>query len=289
MVGLPRHDATAGTPPADSVPPPDQPEARPCRPLHRRSPPRSPRRSPPAARSSPWSRRSWRTDCPAATTGVIADEIEGRVRAAGAVPATIAVLDGVVRVGLGPAELDRLCESTDIAKLSVRDVGVARRPGQQRRDHGGVDVGAGPPGRHRGVRHRRARRRAPRRRRTASTSPPISGVLASTPVLVVCAGVKSILDVPGTLEYLETLSVPVIGYRTDAFPGLLPVRLRRAGDLAGGHPGAGRRDRAGPARAGHRPGRGGAGQPVAGRIGSSIRSCTTRRWPPGWRCWRRRG
>ena len=45
------------------------------------------------------------------------------------------------------------------------------------------------------------------------------GVLASTPMLVVCAGVKSILDVPGTLEYLETLSVPVIGYRTAAFPG----------------------------------------------------------------------
>ena len=44
-------------------------------------------------------------------------------------------------------------------------------------------------------------------------------MLARTPVLVVCAGVKSILDVPGTLEYLETLSVPVIGYRTDAFPG----------------------------------------------------------------------
>ncbi len=45
------------------------------------------------------------------------------------------------------------------------------------------------------------------------------GVLARTPILVVCAGVKSILDVPGTLEYLETLSVPVIGYRTDSFPG----------------------------------------------------------------------
>jgi len=45
------------------------------------------------------------------------------------------------------------------------------------------------------------------------------GVLGSTPVLVVCAGVKSILDVPATLEYLETLSVPVLGYRTDAFPG----------------------------------------------------------------------
>jgi pseudouridine-5'-phosphate glycosidase len=55
----------------------------------------------------------------------IADEIEERVRAAGAVPATIAVLDGTVRIGLGSTELDRLCESSDFAKLSLRDVGVA--------------------------------------------------------------------------------------------------------------------------------------------------------------------
>ena len=72
------------------------------------------------------------------------------------------------------------------------------------------------------------------------------GVLARTPVLVVCAGVKSILDVPATLEYLETLSVPVIGYRTDAFPGFYLSDSGEAVHLAGGHPRAGRGDRPGP-------------------------------------------
>ena len=149
---------------------------------------------------------------------VIADQIEGQVRRTGAVPATIAVLDGVVKVGLGPADLDRLCESDDIAKLSVRDLGVAlalRRDGATTvastsalAHRAGISVFAtgGLGGVHRG----------------AATSFDVSadlGVLASTPVLVVCAGVKSILDVPGTLEYLETLSVPVIGYRTERFPG----------------------------------------------------------------------
>lgn len=148
----------------------------------------------------------------------VADQIENRVRSAGAVPATIAVLDGAVRVGLGPAELDRLCEADDIAKLSVRDLGVAlalRRDGATTvastsalAFRAGIPVFAtgGLGGVHRG----------------AAQSFDVSadlGVLARTPVLVVCAGVKSILDVPGTLEYLETLSVPVLGYRTDAFPG----------------------------------------------------------------------
>lgn len=148
----------------------------------------------------------------------VADQIENRVRSAGAVPATIAVLDGAVRIGLGPAELDRLCEADDIAKLSVRDLGVAlalRRDGATTvastsalAFRAGIPVFAtgGLGGVHRG----------------AAQSFDVSadlGVLASTPVLVVCAGVKSILDVPGTLEYLETLSVPVLGYRTDAFPG----------------------------------------------------------------------
>ncbi len=149
---------------------------------------------------------------------VTADLIESKVRAAGAVPATIAVLDGAVRVGLSPAELDRLCESDDIAKLSVRDLGVALALGRDGATtvastsalahRSGISVFAtgGLGGVHRG----------------AAQSFDVSadlGVLATTPVLVVCAGVKSILDVPGTLEYLETLSVPVIGYRTDAFPG----------------------------------------------------------------------
>ncbi len=148
----------------------------------------------------------------------IANQIESRVRDVGAVPATIAVLDGAVKVGLSSSDLDRLCESDDIAKLSVRDLGIAvalRRDGATTvastsalAHRAGISVFAtgGLGGVHRG----------------AATSFDVSadlGVLASTPVLVVCAGVKSILDVPGTLEYLETLSVPVLGYRTDAFPG----------------------------------------------------------------------
>ncbi len=149
---------------------------------------------------------------------VTADLIESKVRIAGAVPATIAVLDGAVRIGLSSAELDRLCESDDIAKLSVRDLGAALALGRDGATtvastsalahRAGISVFAtgGLGGVHRG----------------AAQSFDVSadlGVLASTPVLVVCAGVKSILDVAGTLEYLETLSVPVIGYRTDAFPG----------------------------------------------------------------------
>jgi pseudouridine-5'-phosphate glycosidase len=148
----------------------------------------------------------------------IADEIEDRVRGAGAVPATIAVLDGIVRVGLSAAELDRLCADPDIAKVSVRDVGVAVARGSSGATtvastsalahRAGIEVFAtgGLGGVHRGAAH------------SFDVSADL-GVLAVTPVLVVCAGVKSILDVPGTLEYLETLSVPVVGYRTDAFPG----------------------------------------------------------------------
>jgi pseudouridine-5'-phosphate glycosidase len=149
---------------------------------------------------------------------VAADQIEDRVRATGAVPATIALLAGKVRIGLWPADLDRLCESQDIAKLSVRDLGPALALGRDGATtvastsalahRAGISVFAtgGLGGVHRG----------------ADQSFDVSadlGVLARTPVMVVCAGVKSILDVPGTLEYLETLSVPVIGYRTDAFPG----------------------------------------------------------------------
>ena len=148
----------------------------------------------------------------------IADEIEARVRGAGAVPATIAVLDGAVQIGLSSAHLDRLRESDDIAKLSVRDLGVALALGRDGATtvastsalahRAGIAVFAtgGLGGVHRGA------------AQTFDVSADL-GVLARTPVLVVCAGVKSILDVPGTLEYLETLSVPVLGYRTDAFPG----------------------------------------------------------------------
>jgi pseudouridine-5'-phosphate glycosidase len=148
----------------------------------------------------------------------VADQIESAVRAAGAVPATVAVLGGVVHVGLTPDELDRLCESGDVLKLSVRDLGVAVALGRDGATtvastsalahRAGIAVFAtgGLGGVHRGA------------SQTFDISADL-GVIAATPVLVVCAGVKSILDVAGTLEHLETLSVPVLGYRTDAFPG----------------------------------------------------------------------
>ena len=148
----------------------------------------------------------------------IAAQIEDEVRAGGSVPATIALLDGVVHVGLGPAEVERVCSDPAIAKLSVRDVGVAAALGLSGATTvastsalahlAGIRVFAtgGLGGVHRGASE------------TFDVSADL-GVIASTPVLIVCAGVKSILDVAGTLEYLETLSVPVLGYRTDAFPG----------------------------------------------------------------------
>ncbi len=145
-------------------------------------------------------------------------EIEAAVRAGGAVPATIAMLNGTVHIGLDDAALEQLCSSDDIIKLSMRDLGVAAALGLS----GATTVASTSALAHRvGIRvfatgglggvHRGAAE-------TFDVSADL-GVLATTPVLVVCAGVKSILDVPGTLEYLETLSVPVLGYRTDAFPG----------------------------------------------------------------------
>ena len=148
----------------------------------------------------------------------IADEIEDAVRAAGAVPATIAVVDGVVRIGLEPAELDRLCASDDFVKLSVRDLGVAVAAGR----NGATTVASTAALAHRAGIAVFATGGLGGVHRGAGQSFDVSadlGVLGRTPILVVCAGVKSILDVPATLEYLETLSVPVLGYRTDAFPG----------------------------------------------------------------------
>jgi pseudouridine-5'-phosphate glycosidase len=148
----------------------------------------------------------------------VADRIESAVRAGRAVPATIAVLDGTVRVGLSGTELDRLCTAHGIAKLSVRDLGVALALGvdgattvastSALAHRAGIAVFAtgGLGGVHRG----------------AGSTFDVSAdllTLARTPIVVVCAGVKSILDVGGTLEYLETLSVPVLGYRTARFPG----------------------------------------------------------------------
>ncbi len=153
---------------------------------------------------------------PANLTG--AREIEAAVRDAGAVPATVAVVAGRPTIGLDDASLQVIAGDDSVVKVSVRDLAlVAARGG-----HGATTVAAtahlaaaagisvfatgGLGGVHRGARE------------TWDESADL-GVLARTPILVVCAGVKSILDVSATLERLESLSIAVLGYRTDRFPG----------------------------------------------------------------------
>ena len=148
----------------------------------------------------------------------IAREIEGAVRESGAVPATIAVLDGEPRIGLDDAALDRVANDPAVTKVSVRDLAVAAAYGTvgattvaataHLAARAGIRVFAtGGLG---GV-HRNARE-------SWDESADLT-TLSRTPVLVVCSGVKSILDVGATLERLETLNIGVIGYCTDRFPG----------------------------------------------------------------------
>ena len=148
----------------------------------------------------------------------VAREIEAAVREAGAVPATIAVVAGEVRIGLDDAALEAVAGGEEVVKCGVRDLA----PAMARRVHGATTVaatsalavragiGVFATGGLGGV-HREARE-------SWDESADL-GTLARTPVTVVCAGVKSILDVGATLERLETLNVTVLGYGTDAFPG----------------------------------------------------------------------
>ena len=155
---------------------------------------------------------------PTATSAATAREIEQAVRGTGAVPATVAVLDGAVRVGLGDDELVRIAEDEGVVKTSVRDLGPVLAKGMA----GATTVAATATLAHRaGIRvfatgglggvHRAARDSWDESADLAS--------LAAVPVTVVCAGVKSILDVAATLERLESLSIPVLGYRTLRMPG----------------------------------------------------------------------
>jgi pseudouridine-5'-phosphate glycosidase len=146
-----------------------------------------------------------------------AREFEDILRAAGVTPATIAVLDGVPNVGLDDEGVRRIAEDESMAKASVRDLPILAA----RRASGATTVAAtahlaaragirvfatgGLGGVHRGASS------------SFDESADLS-TLARTPVTVVSAGVKSVLDIPATLERLETLSVPVIGYRTRDFP-----------------------------------------------------------------------
>jgi len=148
----------------------------------------------------------------------VARELESVVRSAGAVPATIAVVDGVARVGLDDAALEALALGGGFGKAGVRDLApVIARGGSAATTvastshlaaRAGIRVFAtGGLG---GV-HREAR--------TSWDESADLVTLAATGITIVCAGVKSILDVGATLERLETLNVCVLGYGTDRFPG----------------------------------------------------------------------
>jgi pseudouridine-5'-phosphate glycosidase len=148
----------------------------------------------------------------------VAREAEAAVRGAGAVPATIAVVAGEVRVGLDDAALEAVATGGEVIKAGVRDLAPAVARGVHAattvastahlaaRAGIGVFATGGLGGVHRGARE------------TWDESADLT-TLAGTRIAVVCAGVKSILDVGATLERLETLNVTLLGYGTNAFPG----------------------------------------------------------------------
>lgn len=155
-----------------------------------------------------------------------AQAVDGAAREGGAIPARIAVLDGALHIGLTDEQLQRVAEDPTAVKASVRDIGRVAASGGlgaltvSGAVHGarlaGIEVlaVAGIGGVHRG----------------AATSFDVSADLpafARNRVAVFCAGVKSILDAGLTLEWLETHSVPVVGYRCDEFPGYVSVSSGR--------------------------------------------------------------
>jgi len=167
-----------------------------------------------------------------------AQAMEEIVRAEGGVPATIGVLRGTLHLGLNDQELNQLAVAPERIKISRRDLGWALAEGKS----GGTTVAGtltalarspikvfatgGIGGVHRG--------------RSFDISADLPA-LGGTPAVVVCSGAKSILDLPATLEYLETVSVPVLGWRTDEFPAFysrssglgVPVRVDEVGQVAG--------------------------------------------------------
>jgi len=171
-----------------------------------------------------------------------ARQVEQTVRDNGATPATIAVLNGTLHIGLTEAQLETLAKADNVAKLSRADLAVCMARGGT----GATTVAAtmiaaqqagiatfatgGIGGVHRGAEH------------SFDISADLQE-LAQTPVTVVCAGAKAILDLPKTLEVLETLGVPVIAYGQDSFPAFwsrtsplpAPLRLDTPAQIAAAH------------------------------------------------------
>jgi pseudouridine-5'-phosphate glycosidase len=169
----------------------------------------------------------------------VAIEVEQIVKEAGAIPATIAIIDGVIHVGLEPDQLTRLASDESILKASIRDLAVISTQKKSAAttvaatshiaNLAGISLFAtgGLGGVHRDA------------WQSWDESADLLA-LANTPVLIVCSGAKSILDVSATLERLETLSVPILGYKTNKFPGFyltdsgfeLEHRADTAGEIA---------------------------------------------------------
>ena len=153
---------------------------------------------------------------PRPTNLEVAKDVEAIVRKEGATPATIAIIDGEIYVGLEEDQLIRIANDDNIVKASTRDLAIVCANGQSAAttvaatshiaNLADIDVFAtgGLGGVHRGHLY-------------DESADLIE--LAKTKIIVVCAGVKSILDVAGTLERLETLAIPVLGYKTYNFPG----------------------------------------------------------------------
>ncbi len=148
----------------------------------------------------------------------VALECERIVRDAGAVPATIALLDGKILVGLEQTELEAIANRDDISKASIRDLAIIVAQGKSAATTvaatahiaalAGIHIFAtgGLGGVHRGANE------------SFDESADLTA-LANVDMTMICAGVKSILDVPATLERLETLAISLVGYKTTAFPG----------------------------------------------------------------------
>jgi len=146
----------------------------------------------------------------------LASEVEREIREVGCVPATIAILDGKICLGIDQQQLEQLVQAKELLKVSVRDIAIAvsaRKTGGTTvagtlavAQAAGIKVFAtgGIGGVHRG---------------SAFDVSADLQELRRAQLVVVCAGAKAILDIPATLEVLETLGVPVIGYQTDHFPG----------------------------------------------------------------------
>jgi pseudouridine-5'-phosphate glycosidase len=145
----------------------------------------------------------------------LAQAMENLIREEGAVPATVGVLGGKAQVGMNPADIQLLAQDQDVIKVSRRDFSRAAL----KKLNGGTTVAGTITALHRaGIQVFATGGIGGVHRNAPNDISADLYTMALTPVIVVCAGAKSILDLPATLEALETLSVPVVGYQTSTFP-----------------------------------------------------------------------